>query len=152
MLQEKWMDPRNCYNYSLMDTFRCHTTTTSRSVLRRILGTFDLMLLLLFCFVCSYTLFGFDTLVSMVTTHYFHFTPSQTSIVFIVDGVLYACVLVTLVRLSALMSDYHIILVAVVVQVSYLIRINFRAGKFSCTLDSEKFRADLFSRSPIKSR
>ena len=34
-------------------------------------------------------------------------------------------------------------------QFSYLIRINFRADKFSRTLDSEKIRADLFSRSPI---
>ena len=30
----------------------------------------------------------------------------------------------------------------------YLIRINFRADKFSRTPDFEKFRADLFSRTP----
>ena len=97
--------------------------TNRNSVFRTIMTTFDLVLLLVFCFVCSYTLFGFDTLVSLITTHYFNYTSSQTSLIFIIDGVLYAIVLIALVKLSTLFTDFHIIIFAVVVQLLGLIAV-----------------------------
>lgn len=90
--------------------------TRRMSTLRMILSTFDLVLLLVFGFICSYTLFGFDVLMSLIGSKYFGFNVSQTSLIFIIDGLIYGFVLFAIGKASKRFSDFNIIVCAVLVQ------------------------------------
>ena len=98
------------------NTKKCVKSGKALNTLKCIFTTFDLVLLLVFGFVCSYTLFGFDTLMSLIASKYFNFDVSHTSIIFIIDGLLYGFVLLAIGKVSTKYSDFHIIIFAVVVQ------------------------------------
>ena len=83
-------------------------------LLRSILSSFYyICLLLAFGFVSSYAYFGFDTMLPLIASKYFHFGVSRTSIIFIIGGLLYFFLMITIGKISAKYSDYHIMIFAV---------------------------------------
>ena len=97
--------------------------TKEVDVFKSILTSFDLCLLLLFCFVCSFILFGLDTMVSLIGSAYFNFGVRDISIIYIIDGTLYGFVLIGLGKLSIMYADFYIILFAVGIEILGLISI-----------------------------
>lgn len=91
--------------------------------LKQIFSSFDLCLLLVFCFVCSFILFGFDTMVPLIGSTYFNFGVQQTSIIYIIDGVIYGFLLLALGKLSEIYADFYLILCAVVIALFGLVTI-----------------------------
>lgn len=118
-------DANHCIN--LKSPYRRKKKRNSKDqmfqTIKSILKTFDLVLLLVFGFVSSYTLFGFDTLMALVASKYLKFGVSQTSIIFIIDGVLYGFVLLAIKKASAKYTDFHIMIFAVVLQLFGLVAI-----------------------------
>lgn len=82
------------------------------NTVRQIVSCPDLVLLLSLAFVASYILFTFDTLMALIASQYFGLSVTSTSLIFIVDGVVYAFVLTILGKVSERCSDYQIILTA----------------------------------------
>lgn len=96
---------------------------TRFKILSLILRQPDLVLVLVFSFIASYTLFAFDTLLSLIANTYFGFGVQTTSLIFIVDGVIYAIVLTILGCLSKKCSDFSAILVSFSILISGLFAI-----------------------------
>ena len=90
---------------------------------KSIVTSFDLCLLLCFCFVCSFVLFGLDTMVPLIGSSYFGFDAKDISIIYIIDGILYGLVLAGLAKIASRYADFHIILFAVCIEILGLVSV-----------------------------
>ena len=117
-------DVKKNVNYTPMESAEHNQSVSpNQDFFRSIISSFDLCMLLCFCFVCSFVLFGLDTMVPLIGSTYFGFDARDVSIIYIIDGVLYGFVLVALAKISTKFADFHIILLAMCVEILGLVSV-----------------------------